>query len=166
MRIYLIGYMGSGKSTLGKRLAKHAGMDFIDLDKHIEEQNCQTIPRMFKTEGEDIFREKERKALEEVSEFDNVVIATGGGAPCFFNNMELMNRTGITIYLDVDPEILAERLVLSKTVRPLIHGKTRQELVDFIAENLGKRRSFYEQSRYRINNPDINPELILKLITG
>ena len=166
MRIYLVGYMGSGKSTLGRRLASHAGWHFIDLDKYIEERNCRTVPQIFAIEGEESFRNKERKALEEVSEFDNVVVATGGGAPCFFDNMDLMNRTGITIFLDIHPEILANRLITSKTERPLIKGKSKIELEDFIAENLQKRRSFYEQSRITIGDQDMNPELIIKLITG
>jgi shikimate kinase len=158
--------MGSGKSTLGRRLASHTGWHFIDLDKYIEERNCRTVPQIFAIEGEESFRNKERKALEEVSEFDNVVVATGGGAPCFFDNMELMNRTGITIFLDIHPEILAQRLLKSKTERPLIKGKSKIELEDFIAENLQKRRSFYEQSIIRIGNPDMKPELILKLISS
>ena len=165
MRIYLVGYMGSGKSTLARNLAHHAGMLFIDLDKYIEERNCRSVPQIFALEGEDIFRKKERKALEEVSEFDNVVVATGGGAPCFFDNMELMNRTGITIFLDIHPETLAKRLIISKTERPLIKGKSKKELEDFIGENLQKRRSFYEHSRIRIENPEMKPELIIKLIT-
>jgi shikimate kinase len=164
MRIYLVGYMGSGKSTLGRRLASHAGLHFIDLDKYIEERNCRTVPQIFALEGEEIFRMKERKALEEVSAFDDVVVATGGGAPCFFDNMELMNRTGITIFLDIHPEILAKRLLTSKTERPLIKGKSKDELENFIAGNLQKRRTFYEQAKIRINNPDMNPELILKLL--
>jgi shikimate kinase len=165
MRIYLVGYMGSGKSTLGRHLARHAGLLFIDLDKYIEERNCRSVPQIFALEGEENFRKKERKALEEVSEFDNVVVATGGGAPCFFDNMELMNRTGVTIYLDIHPEILAKRLTTSKTERPLLKGKSKIELENFIGENLQKRRIFYEQSRIRIENPELNPELIIKLIT-
>jgi shikimate kinase len=157
--------MGSGKSTLGRHLARHAGLLFIDLDKYIEERNCRSVPQIFALEGEENFRKKERKALEEVSEFDNVVVATGGGAPCFFDNMELMNRTGITIYLDIHPEILAKRLTTSKTERPLLKGKSKIELENFIGENLQKRRIFYEQSRIRIENPELNPELIIKLIT-
>jgi shikimate kinase len=166
MRIYLVGYMGSGKSTLGRRLASHAGLHFIDLDKYIEERNCRTVPQIFALEGEENFRKKERKALEEVSEFDNVVVATGGGAPCFFDNMDLMNRTGVTVFLDIHPEILAKRLLTSKTERPLIKGKSKDELENFIAGNLQKRRTFYEQSSIRIGDKDMNPELIIKLITG
>jgi shikimate kinase len=166
MRIYLIGYMGSGKSTLGRRLAHHAGLHFIDLDKYIEERNLQSVPQIFALEGEVGFRRKERKALEEVSEFDDVVVATGGGAPCFYDNMELMNGTGVTIFLDIHPGILAKRLIASKTERPLIKGKSKKELEDFISENLQKRRPFYEQSKIKFVSQDINEEEILKIISN
>jgi shikimate kinase len=164
MRIYLVGYMGSGKSTLGRKLAKISDCHFIDLDKYIEERHCQTVPQIFAEEGEAAFREKEQKALHEVSEFSDVVVATGGGAPCFFDNMALMNVTGITIFLDIHPEILARRLLKSKTDRPLIRGKSPEELQKFIAENLARRRPFYEQARLRIDREDIAPEEIIKLI--
>jgi len=165
MRIYLVGYMGSGKSTVGRRLAHLAGLLFIDLDKYIEERNCRSVPQIFAIEGEMAFREKEHKALEEVSEFDNVVVATGGGAPCYFDNMALMNTTGTTLFLDVEPQILAGRLAVSKTERPLIKGKTKQELIDFIIENLSKRRPFYELSHFRINDTEIHAEVILQMIS-
>ena len=164
MRIYLVGYMGSGKSTLGRKLAGFTGYHFIDLDKYIEERQCRTVPQIFAEEGEAAFREKERKALQEVSEFSDVVVATGGGAPCFYDNMEVMNRTGITIFLDIAPEILAKRLMKSKTERPLIKGKSPEELQKFIAENLARRRPFYELARIRIDREDIAPAEILRLI--
>ena len=165
MRVYLVGYMGSGKSTVGRRLAHLTGWLFIDLDKYIEERNCRSVPQIFALEGEMAFREKEHKALEEVSEFDNVVVATGGGAPCFFDNMALMNRTGTTLFLDVEPQTLAGRLAVSKTERPLIKGKTRQELLDFIISNLEIRRPWYEQSRFRITSTELSPEIILRMIS-
>jgi shikimate kinase len=166
MRIYVVGYMGSGKSTLGRRLARYAGIPFIDLDKYIEERNCCSVPQIFAREGEEGFRKLERKALEEVSEFSDAVVATGGGAPCFFDNMELMNRTGITLFLDIRPEILARRLSKSKIERPLIKGKSPAELEKFIADNLQKRKPFYEQSRFRIDGSDMEPEEIMKIIEG
>jgi shikimate kinase len=165
MRIYLLGFMGCGKSTLGKKLAKHSGFQFIDMDNYIEERNYKTVPRIFAEEGEDQFRKKERKALEELSEFNDVIIATGGGAPCFFDNIELMNKTGITIYLNIAPEILAARLTNSKTERPLIKGKPDSELLEYINETLEKRNKFYKKARFQITDPDISMDEVIKMIS-
>jgi shikimate kinase len=165
MRIYLIGYMGSGKSHLGWKLANHLGVQFVDMDNYIEERNCKTIPQIFADEGEAEFRKKERNALDELSEFTDLVIATGGGAPCFFDNIDLMNETGKTIYLNIDPAILANRLLKSKTERPLIKGKSREELVAFIDETLKKRNQFYSQAKYQITEPDIDLEELRTMIS-
>ncbi len=154
MRIYLVGYMGSGKSTLGRKLSEEMDIQFIDMDDYIEERNHKTIPQIFAEEGENAFREKERMALEELSEFTDVVVATGGGAPCFFDNMELMKKSGITIFLNIDPEILAERLLDSKIDRPLIRGKSREELTAFINESLQKRLPFYKKAHLQLIKPD------------
>lgn len=151
MRIYLIGYMGSGKSTVGTGLAKALNLDFIDLDHYIESRNHRTIPDIFARDGEAEFRRLEQKALHEVSEFENIVIATGGGAPCFFDNMEVIKRTGKSLYLNGSPRILADRLMHSKTERPLIKGKTEPELVTFIAETLAKRSEWYTQAESILN---------------
>jgi len=158
--------MGSGKSTLGKKLAKYAGLQFIDMDHYIEKRNCKTVPQLFEEYGEEGFRKKERKALEELSEFTDVVIATGGGAPCFFDNVDLMNRTGKTIYLNIDPKILADRLIKSKTERPLIKGKSKEELMTFIDETLKKRNAFYTQARYQITRPNANLDEIMEMINS
>jgi shikimate kinase len=164
MRIYLIGYMGSGKTTLGQELAAKLELSFIDLDKYIEERNYKTVPQLFSEFGEEAFRQRERKALEEVSEFTNVVVATGGGAPCFFDNMELMNRTGITLFLDMDIPTLVERLQKSKTDRPLIRGKSKEELIGLIYEMMQKRLPYYEQAQIRISYTDSLLENVLILI--
>lgn len=158
--------MGCGKSTLGRRLAKHAGLEFVDMDHYIEKRNCKTIPLIFSEEGEAEFRKKERKALEELAEFSDVVIATGGGAPCFFDNVDLMNRTGQTIYLNIDPKILADRLLNSKTERPLIKGKSKEELVAFIDETLNKRNEFYTKAHFQITDPDILLDDIMKMVNS
>ena len=157
--------MGSGKSTLGKRLAEHLKLQFVDMDHYIEERNCKTIPQIFAEEGEPEFRRKEQKALKELSEFTDIVIATGGGAPCFFDNMEVMNQSGKTIYLNIDPEILADRLISSKTERPLIKGKSKKELIEFIDETLKKRHEFYSQAHYQITEPDVDLEELMKMIS-
>uniref|UniRef100_UPI003217B2FC shikimate kinase n=1 Tax=uncultured Draconibacterium sp. TaxID=1573823 RepID=UPI003217B2FC len=165
MRVYLIGYMGSGKSHLGRKFSSHLGMQFIDMDHYIEERNCKTIPQIFAEEGEAEFRKKERQALNELSEFTDIVIATGGGAPCFFDNIDLMNKTGKTIFLNIHPDILADRLLKSKTERPLIKGKSREELVAFIDETLKKRNEFYSQAHYQITEPDYDLVELQKLIS-
>lgn len=164
MRIYLIGYMASGKTTLGQQLASSLGLSFIDLDKYIEERNYKTVPQLFSEFGEEVFRQRERKALEEVSDFNDVVVSTGGGAPCFFDNMELMNRTGITLFLDIDIPTLVERLLKSKTDRPLIRGKSNEELTALIHEMMQKRLPYYEQAQLRISRSDSLLEEIMDSI--
>ena len=155
--------MGSGKSTVGKGLAKALKLQFIDLDSYIEKRNYKTIPEIFASEGEDGFRRAERKALHEVSEFEDVVIATGGGAPCFFDNMELIKKTGISLYLNGSSRIIAERLMNSKTERPLIKGKSKDELIAFIAETLSKRNEWYMKADVIFNfDHDISTEEVLE----
>ncbi len=165
MRIFLTGYMGCGKSTIGRKVAALMGINFIDLDKYIEERNFKSVPDIFAQDGEMVFRTKERQALEEVAQFEEIVIGTGGGAPCFFDNMKLMNEAGITIYLAPDIETLVYRLLKSKTERPLIAGKSPEELKIFIQQALEKRAPFYEQSKIILRGKnDINPEDVFKLI--
>lgn len=146
MTIFLIGYMGCGKSTVGRKLAKELNLDFIDLDTYIESRNFKTIPQIFSECGEEGFRQFEHKALLEVSQFENVIIATGGGAPCFLDNMEIIKKSGISIYLEGSPQLLADRLLHSKTERPLIKGKSKDELVAFIANTLEQRSFWYKQA--------------------
>lgn len=138
--------MGSGKSTIGRKLAQKLNLDFIDLDTYIESRNFKTVSQIFKDLGEDGFRQLEHKALLEVSQFENVVIATGGGAPCFYDNIEIIKKTGFSIYLKGTPQLLAERLLRSKTERPLIKNKSKEELMTFITDALEHRSPWYEQA--------------------
>lgn len=162
MRIYLVGYMGCGKSTIGRKVAEILGISFVDLDKYIEERYFKSVPAIFAEEGEDRFREKERISLIEVSQFENVVVGTGGGAPCFFDNMEVMNSNGITVYIAPDTDVLATRLLKSKTERPLIVGKSLEELILFINEALLKRAPFYEKSKIIIRGENnLDPQLVI-----
>lgn len=146
-RIFLVGYMGSGKTTVGKRLAKSLSLSFVDLDAYIEKKYRKTIPLLFEEKGEEVFRKIESRLLQDVAEFEDVVVSTGGGTPCFYDNMEVMNRKGTTVYLDVHPEDLAAHLLASKTVRPLIAGKNKDELVPFITEHLSNREPFYRKAQ-------------------
>lgn len=138
--------MGSGKTTIGKQLAKNLNLQFVDLDLFIENRYRKSISTIFKEKGEEGFREIERKALQEVAGFEDVIISTGGGLPCFFNNIHLMNQTGTTIYLKVSVEELTKRLNVCKHNRPLISDKTLEELKDFIELNLNKREEFYNKA--------------------
>lgn len=119
-RVFLVGYMGAGKTTVGKELAKLAGLSFIDLDFYIEGRYHKAVSQIFAERGEEAFREIERNMLHEVAEFEDVLISTGGGAPCFFDNMEFMNASGTTVYLKVSVEELAKRLELCKHTRPVL----------------------------------------------
>jgi shikimate kinase len=138
--------MGAGKTTVGKALANVANLRFIDLDLYIETRYRKSIEQLFAENGENSFREIERAILKEVSEFEDVVVSTGGGAPCFFDNMRLMNEKGATVYLKASPEALAKRLNKCKDKRPLIKNKSELELLKFIAVTLNNREPFYNQA--------------------
>ena len=148
IRIFLTGYMGSGKTTLGRALAADLNVQFIDLDHYIEQRYRKTIAQLFAENGEDGFRAIERRMLHEVGEFEDVIISTGGGTPCFFDNIEFMNAQGITIYLDVPVERLFIRLCIARSKRPLIKDKDDEELRAFIIEQLEKRAPHYSKAQY------------------
>lgn len=145
-KIILIGYMGSGKTTLGKKLALELKVPFIDSDAEIEKIYQKTIPAIFAEEGENSFREKESAFLQSLHEKSAFVLSTGGGMPCFNNNMVTLNEIGTTIYLKNTSENLAERLLIAKNERPLIKGKSKEELIQFMKENIQKREPFYNQA--------------------
>lgn len=143
--------MGAGKTTLGKAFARELGIPFIDLDWYIEERFHKSVSELFAEHGEEYFRTQERNLLHEVGEFEDVVISTGGGTPCFFDNMDYMNSQGQTVFLDVDPGILFRRLRAATQQRPILQGKTDEDLRAFILQALEARRPFYSQARYRFD---------------
>lgn len=151
IRIFLTGYMGAGKTTLGKAFARKLHIPFVDLDWYIEERFHRTVGELFTERGEIGFRELERAMLHEVGAFEDVIISTGGGAPCFFDNMDFMNRNGKTVFLDVCPDVLFHRLRIAKQQRPILQGKKDDELKAFIVEALEKRAPFYTQAQYIFN---------------
>ena len=148
-RIFLIGYMGAGKTTLGRALAKELGIQFIDLDSYIEKRLCKSVSQIFAENGEEGFRYIERRMLHEVGDFENVVISTGGGTPCFFDNIEYMNEHGTTVFLDVPVERLFIRLSIARKKRPLIMNKNDEELRSFIIEQLNKREPHYNKAKQK-----------------
>jgi shikimate kinase len=163
-RIFLIGFMGSGKSTLGSRLARKIGYEYVDMDHLIEETAGMTVPGIFSEHGEEVFRKWEHDILLELCQRERVVVSTGGGAPCHGDMISVMNEHGATVYLKLSPSALKDRLLQSKTERPLIKGKTESELQEFITELLNKRKVFYEQSTITIEGIDLDVEKIIVLL--
>ena len=150
-RIILIGYMGAGKTTVGKALAQSLNLTFYDLDWYIEERYRRTVPQLFAERGENGFRDTERRMLHEVAEFEDVVISSGGGTPCFFDNIDYMNRQAQTVYLKASPDVLFQHLKAGKTERPLLKNKTDEELRRYISESLSEREPFYRQAKYTLD---------------
>ena len=149
--IIIIGYMGAGKTTVGKALAKELGVMFYDLDWYIESRMHKTVKQIFDEMGEEGFRHIEHNMLHEVAEFENVVVSCGGGTPCFYDNMDYMNQAGETIYLKASPETLHAHLKMGKGVRPLLLNKTPEEVDVFIREQLKQREPFYEKAKHIID---------------
>ena len=158
MTIYLIGYMCSGKTTLGTLLKEIAGVTFTDLDQYIEAKEGCSIIEIFSRKGEEEFRNIERATLKEVTEKVGGVIATGGGTPCFFDNMEYMKENGKVIYLNCSRQELLERLKIYKATRPLLKDKNDEELKEFIENSLPKREPFYNNASIVIDADPLSTE--------
>jgi shikimate kinase len=163
-RIFLIGFMGSGKSTLGAKLARQIGYDFVDMDQLIEETAGMTVPVIFNDFGEKVFRKWEHDIILELNQRDKVVISTGGGAPCHSDLISIMNKNGTTVYIKLTPEALTNRLLNSKTERPLIKGKSEQELLDFIHVKLDERNQYYDQATYTVEGINLQPNSLISLL--
>ena len=156
MKIFLIGFMGSGKSHWGSLWAKEKDLDFIDLDKLIEEQEHKTVAEIFEINGEDYFRQAEAHMLRMMADKENTIIACGGGTPCFNENMEWMNRNGITIYLQTTASNILQRVVAEKNKRPLIKKLNEAELLFFIEQKLQERESFYSAAKIIVKSNDLS----------
>jgi shikimate kinase len=165
MLLFLIGFMGSGKSTLGKRLAKKIDYDFADMDELLEQQEGMSVTEIFEQKGEAYFRHKETQLIQQFKPQQNRVIATGGGSPCFDQNMEIMNQKGITIYLRMTPAGLVNRLKNATELRPLLKNLTTDEqLLEYISEKLQHREPYYLQSKCIIKAENVKPEHVISLV--
>ena len=162
-RIFLIGFMGSGKSTICSKLAGRLGYDFMDMDHMIEETSGMTIPGIFSEHGEEVFRKWERDILEELCEREKLVISTGGGAPCHSDMMHIMNDRGATVYIKLPPLALKDRLMRSSTERPLIKGKSEAELLEFITSLLDKREYYYTRAKYTLDGMKFSLDDLIRL---
>ena len=156
--IVLVGFAGAGKSTIGRKIAAKNGCTFIDLDRYFEERYRFTVFDFFQRFGEELFRKLERALLIETLEFENTVIATGGGTPCFFDNMEIINQKATSIYIEMSPKSLCDRLAHSKRPRPLTYGKTPEQLQNYIATTLKEREIFYKKAHYTIKGENFSME--------
>lgn len=164
MRIYLIGYMGSGKTTVGRKLARMLQYDFIDMDEVFEEKYRIQIGDFFEKYDEHTFREIESKLIRETELLENSVISTGGGTPCYDDNLLWMKNSGLTVYLQMSIPALINRLTNAKRVRPLLQNKTDEELNDFITSQLSIREQFYNQAQIIINGENCDIETLVRSI--
>ncbi len=152
IRIILVGYMGSGKTTVGRQLAKALGLQFYDLDWYIEMRFRKRVAQIFAEKGEEGFRDMERRMLHEVAEFEDIVLSCGGGTPCFYDNMKYMNSLeGHTVYLRCSPEVLAQHLRMGRVERPLIKGKNPEELEQYIRQSLEEREPYYTKAKHTVD---------------
>ena len=163
-RIFLIGFMGCGKTSWGKKLASGLGYDFIDLDHVLEAHAGMTIAEYFSAHGEEEFRKLESEILKTTKYPENAIVSTGGGLPCFFDHMDWMNSHGQTLYIQLSPKALASRLENPKTARPVLQGKKGDELVTFIEHKLAEREGYYLQATHTISGLDLSVEKLVEVI--
>lgn len=163
-RIFLIGFMGCGKTTLGHKLAVRLGYQFFDLDVVLEERAGMTIAEYFSNFGETAFRLAESEVLKNTAYPENVVISTGGGLPCFFDNMEWMKANGTVVYIKLLPKVLANRLEHGKEERPLLRNKHGDELIAFITEKLAEREGFYLQAQVIADGLSLTAEKLVDIL--
>lgn len=165
-KIFLIGFMGSGKSTLGKKIARALHYEFSDLDNYIESVAAQSISSIFETQGEDYFRKLETACLQNYSSQKNLVIATGGGTPCFNNNMELMLQEGCCVYIKMPEGALYQRLYQATPKRPLLAGKSEEELKEFIRLKMLEREPVYLKSHIVIDGMSLSTASLTGILRG
>ncbi len=161
MIIYLVGFMGCGKSTVGRKLANDMGVDFVDLDTAIADEMGMTIGDIFTRYGEAEFRRIESRLLGEIDTIQDTVVATGGGAACFGNNMEVMNGRGVTVYLRLTDTGLFKRLKRGKARRPKIAGMSDDELIEYISRLMGERERFYSMATATVDCDGLDSDEVM-----
>jgi shikimate kinase len=163
-KIYLVGYMGAGKTTAAKRLANRLGWEVVDTDDLFEEKYKISVCDFFNKYDEPLYRKLESQVLKETESLENTVISTGGGTACYFDNMEWMNRHGLTVFMRISEKAVIDRLLHAKRKRPLSTGKTEAELTEFVQQHYTSRLPFYEQARITVKSEDLDLENLIKLI--
>jgi shikimate kinase len=164
VRYFIIGYKSSGKTTIGKKLASKLKLKFIDLDKVIEEMEGKSVPEVYIKEGDSGFRIKEWEALRKIVKEDNIIVSTGGGAPCHCDNMNLMEKYGEVIYLKLDNDTLVSRLKLATKDRPIVLNKTDEQLREYVSELRDRCEHHYKRAKYVIDGKNLSVEGIVKVL--
>jgi shikimate kinase len=164
MRIFIIGFKSSGKTTLGKQLAKRLNMTFVDLDAVIEKRENISIPALYERIGDEAFRIKEWEALKEIVQNDNLIVSTGGGAPCHCDNMNLMEKYGDVLYIKLDNDTLVSRLKYSTSDRPIVKNKTDAELRKYVSELKDRCEHHYLRARYIVEGKDLTVDRVIQIL--
>lgn len=164
MKVFLIGYMGSGKTTIGRRLAKQLNYEFVDVDQLFEERYRLSISAFFEKYDENAFRKIEKDLIVELSQKSNLIISTGGGAPCFFDNLEVMKNSGVVVYIQMAVKSLSDRLSNAKKVRPILKNLIGDELNSFIQNQLVEREVFYKKATITIKGESISIDALSETI--
>lgn len=164
MRVFLIGYMASGKSTAAKKLASKLGLKALDLDAEIVKSSGMSIPEIFKSKGEKAFRKMEQTELRKWIEKDDYVMACGGGTPCFFESMDEMNTAGVTIYLQMSPKAVVDRVQSSKEERPILKGMREDKMLEKVEFQIKKREPFYTRAQWTINGVNLDLDELVGMV--
>lgn len=165
MKIFLIGFMGAGKTHWGRLLSEKLGIRFFDLDEQVTEHAGKSIPEIFATEGEEQFRLLEKEVLYIITEsHESFVMACGGGSPCYFNNIEYMNQSGTTVWINTPLDTLFDRLVKEKDKRPLIKELSAEQLRGFISKKFADRKIYYEQANVTVDEEPVQLDRLIEKI--
>ena len=163
-RIYIVGYMGAGKTTTARRLAQRMGWEVVDTDALFEEKYKISVNDFFNKYDEALYRKLESEVLKATESLDHVVVSTGGGTACYFDNMEWMNQHGLTVFMRISPKAAVDRVIHSRHKRPLAEGKSEEELTEFVNQHYASRMPFYEQARITVKSEDFDLEDLIRQI--
>lgn len=163
-RIYIVGYMGAGKTTAARRLAQRMGWEVVDTDALFEGKYKISVNDFFNKYDEPLYRKLESEVLKATESLDHVVVSTGGGTACFFDNMDWMNQHGLTVFLRISPQAAVDRVIHSRHKRPLVEGKSEEELTEFVNQHYASRLPFYEQARITAKSEDFDIESLMEAI--
>lgn len=163
-RIYIVGYMGAGKTSAARRLAQRMGWEVVDTDALFEEKYKISVNDFFNKYDEPLYRKLESEVLKATESLDHVVVSTGGGTACFFDNMDWMNQHGLTVFLRISPQAAVDRVIHSRHKRPLVEGKSEEELMEFVSQHYASRLPFYEQARITAKSEDFDIERLMEAI--